>query len=146
MLGDEGPKVEHDQLECDRIDDVRDEGDLGVLADRVGDEDGDGGEGVGDEVDSERATNAKSAGQRALQGVHGPDRQRQHDEEHRIGVRTGLVEEDRLGRAERRVHGPTDDDRKARNLQSAPELGAADVKDLREQGRHRLLPHGASGH
>src|SRR5207249_5748226 len=67
VLGDEGPKVEHDQLECDRIDDVRDEGDLGVLADRVGDEDGDGGDGVGDEVDSERATNAKSAGQRALQ-------------------------------------------------------------------------------
>src|SRR5439155_5863709 len=96
-----------------------------------------------DEVDPKRATDAKPSAKRALQSIQGPDGQREYDEEDRICMRPGFVEEDGLRGAERRVHRPADDDREAGHLQRAPELGAPDVKDLGEERRYRLLPAAA---
>ena len=130
--------MEHDQLEGDRIDHIRREGNRGVLTDRVRDEDADRRARIRDEVDAKRSPDPKTPSQSALQRVHRPDGEGQDDEENGIGMRAGLVEEDGLGRAEGRVHGPADDHREPRDLQRAAELGPAYVQDLGEQRRDRL--------
>ena len=140
VLGDEAPEVEHHQLERDGVDDIGGEGDRGVLAERVCGEDADRHDGVGDQGDSKCPPHAESPGQRALQRGCRPYGEGQDDEEERVRVRPRLGEKDRLGGAERRVHRPADDDREAGHLESAPELGAPNVKDLREERRYRLLP------
>src|SRR5438445_2146720 len=59
VLADEGPEVEHHQLECDRVDDVGPERDRRVLANRIGGEDGYRRGRIRDQDDAERGADAE---------------------------------------------------------------------------------------
>jgi len=145
VLADEAPEVEHDELEGDRIDDIGRKGHRGVLAYGVSDVDEHCHDRVRAQVDPERAADADPSGEGAQQSDHRPDRQRQDDEEQRVGLRAGFVEKDRLSCAEGGVHRPAQHDREARHLERPVQLGAANVKELGHPWRHRGRLDDAAG-
>ena len=140
VLGGEAPEVDHHELEGDRVDDVRGERDRRRLAEVVDGEKRQRHHSVDGEVHAQRPAHAEPAGHRALQRDHRPHRQREDDEEQRVGLRAGLGEEDGLRRVEGGVHRPADQDREAGDLKRAVELGAADVEESGEdrRGCHRV--------
>ncbi len=134
MLADEGPEVEHHELEGNGVDDVHGERHRRRFGEEVDDVQNRRHDRVDHEVEAQRAADPEAAGESALQRNHRPHRECEDDEEEWVGVRAGFDQKDGLGGVEGRVHRPAQDDRKARHLQRAVELAAPHVE---ESGQER---------
>ena len=142
VLGDEGPELQHHDLEGDRVDHVGDEADAVALAQPVGDEEGYRQHGVQQQRVAEGARDAQVADGEGLEADRRPDAEREHDEEERVGGRPGPGQEDGLGAVEGGVHRAAEDDREAGHPERALQLRAPDVQHVPERDQ-QPIPRGA---
>ena len=142
VLGDEGPELQHHDLEGDRVDDIGDEADPVALAEPVGDEERHRDHGVEQQGVAKSARDAQLADGEGLEGDGGPDAEREDHEEERVGGRPGPVQEDGLGAVEGGVHRAAEDHGQSRHPQRALEFRAPHVEHVPQRDQ-QPIPRGA---